>query len=530
MPDDTAPLKGPDLTQGVELSAIPDASMLLGHARGEAVMLVRHGDEIFAIGAICTHYGAPLEQGLLVGETVRCQWHHACFSLRTGEALRAPALDPVSRWRVEQVRDPALHIQGEPQLCMVYVREKLQASGKRVHAPAAGTPGTVVIVGGGAAGNAAAEALRHQGYQGRITLLSADANLPCDRPKLSKGFLAGAESDASTLLRPAQFYRDHGIELHLEARVAAIDVRSGHVEMADGARHDYGALLLATGAEPVRLDVPGCDLSHVHYLRSLADARALVAKSLIAKRAVVIGASFIGLEVAASLRARNIEVHVVAPDAIPMAKILGDEVGAFFRALHEQHGVVFHLGTTATAIDANSVTLKTGERLAADLVVVGIGVRPALALAENAGLAIDRGVSVDDYLETSVPRIYAAGDIARWPDRLTGQRLRVEHWVVAERQGQVAAHNMLGMRERFNHVPFFWTEQYDFGLGYVGHAEKWDRAEIAGSLQASDATVSYWLGGRKLAMAIIHRDLDGLRAEVEFEAVIAGRQAMALVA
>ena len=530
MLDEISPLSGPDLTLGVELSAIPDATMLLGHARGEAVMLVRRGDEIFAIGAICTHYGAPLEQGLLVGETVRCQWHHACFSLRTGEALRAPALDPVSRWRVEEVRDPVHHIKGEPQSCMVYVREKLEPVGARMHAPAAGALGTVVIVGGGAAGNAAAEALRHQGFQGRITLLSADANLPCDRPKLSKGFLARAESDASTLLRSAQFYRDHGIDLHLEARVAAIDVRSGQVEMADGTRHDYGALLLATGAEPVRLDVPGSHLPHVHYLCALADARALVAKTLTAKRAVVIGASFIGLEAAASLRARNIDVHVVAPDAIPMAKILGDEVGAFFRKLHERHGVVFHLETTAIAFDANNVTLKTGERLAADFVVVGIGVRPALALAEKAGLAIDRGVAVDEYLKASIPRIYAAGDIARWPDKLTGQRLRVEHWVVAERQGQVAAYNILGMCDRFDQVPFFWTEQYDFGLGYVGHAEKWYRAEIAGSLQASDASVSYWLGGRKLAMAIIHRDLDGLRAEVEFEAVIAGRQAMVRVA
>ncbi|MES2294401.1 MAG: FAD-dependent oxidoreductase [Pseudomonadota bacterium] len=534
-------LSGPDLTQGVELSTIPDGTMLLGHAQGEPVLLARRGDIVFAIGAICTHYGAPLEQGLLEGETVRCPWHHACFSLRTGEALRAPALDPVSHWRVERrhgkeaanvSRRPtpmetpvgAAYVQ-EKSGDAIYVREKLKGISRQSLPLAAGIPGLVVIVGGGAAGNAAAEMLRRKEYSGRITMLSADESVPCDRPNLSKGYLSGAATDESNLLRSSKFYKDHKIDLHLGARVAAINTASRYVQLEDGGRHVYDALLLATGAEPVRLDVPGATLPHVHYLRTLTDGRSLVAKALVSKRAVVIGASFIGLEVAASLRARNIEVDVVGTGTVLMEKVLGPEVGKFLRKLHEDHGVKFHLGTTAATIDNQSVMLKNGERLQADLVVVGIGVRPALALAERAGLAIDRGVAVNEYLETSIQGIFAAGDIARWPDRLTGERIRVEHWVVAERQGQTAANNILGLREPFDHVPFFWTEQYDFGLGYVGHAERWDKAKIVGSLERRDCTITYRLKGQKLAKAVVHRDLEGLRAEVELERVIAKNRA-----
>jgi NADPH-dependent 2,4-dienoyl-CoA reductase/sulfur reductase-like enzyme/nitrite reductase/ring-hydroxylating ferredoxin subunit len=486
--------------------------MLIGHANGEPVLVARRGHELFAIGAFCTHYGASLGDGLLVDDTVRCPWHHACFSLRTGEALCAPALDPVACWRVELHNGNA------------YVGEKLERAKSPPRSAVATKSGSIVIVGGGAAGNAAAEMLRREGYAGRITMLSADPTVPCDRPNLSKGYIAGSAPVEFTLLRSPEFYQEHGIELKLGALVAAIDVANRHVSLVDGTRHDYDALLLATGAEPVRLRLPGSDLPHVHYLRTLADSHTLVAKAMASKRAVVIGASFIGLEVAASLRARDVAVHVVAPEAVPMEKILGKDVGTFIRKLHEQNGVVFHLGTTAVSIDEHGVTLQNGERFQTDFVVVGIGVRPAVSLAENAGLAVDRGVTVDEYLETSVPGVFAAGDIARWPDRLTGERIRVEHWVVAERQGQTAARNMLRQRERFDAVPFFWTEQYDFFLRYVGHAERFDSAEFDGQLDADtrDCTITYRRGSKKLAVATVYRDTESLRAEVEFERSIQG--------
>lgn len=509
MSEAKANLSGPDLTRGVALSAITDGAMLLGHADGERALIARRGEEVFAIGAVCTHYSAPLEQGLLVEDTVRCPWHHACFALRSGEALRAPALNPVSCWRVEQ-RDGS-----------VYVREKIArvTSVRRPSSAAPGMPESIVIVGGGGAGNAAAEMLRREGYAGRLTMLSADEFIPCDRPNLSKGFLSGSMPEESNPLRSAAFYREQGIDLKLQARVDSIDTANRHVQLRDGTRYAYDALLLATGAEPVRLEVPGGNLPHVHYLRTLADARALVARVRVSRRAVVIGASFIGLEVAASLRAREIDVQVVGRETCPMEKILGADVGSFIRNLHEEHGATFHLGMTAGSIDERGVTLQDGQKLPADLVVVGIGVRPTIALAEQAGLAIDHGVLVDEYLQTSTPGIFAAGDIARWPDRFTGERIRVEHWVVAERQGQTAARNMLGHRERFDAVPFFWTEQYDFGLAYVGHAEHWDRAEIDGQLDAEtrNCTITYRRHGKKRAVAVVHRDLEGVRVEVEFE-------------
>ena len=495
----------PDFGAGVPAGDVPEGAIVLGEAGDEDVILTRQGGEYFAVSASCTHYHGPLAEGIVVAGTVRCPWHHACFSLRTGEALRAPALDPIERWRVERSGDT------------LFVREKAAAA-TRAPAPSRSEPRSIVIVGGGAAGLATADKLRREGFAGALTLISADDSPPYDRPNLSKDFLAGTAPDDWIPLRSSDYYRERGIDLVLGSRADALDVKAKQLRLASGKSYGFDALLIATGADPVRIPVEGAQESQLLYLRSFADSRALVARAASAKRVVVIGASFIGLEVAASLRKRGIAVDVVAPDRQPLERVLGPELGHAVRGLHEAQGVVFHLGETVKRVDGRAVTLQGGGVLDADFLVLGVGVRPSLALAEKAGLAIDRGITVDAYLETSAPGIFAAGDVARWPDPHTGERIRVEHWVVAERQGQVAAMNMLGRRVRFDAVPFFWSQHYDTQISYVGHAEKWDAVEIDGDLARLDCVIRYARDGRVLAVATIGRDLESLRAEAAMEA------------
>jgi NADPH-dependent 2,4-dienoyl-CoA reductase/sulfur reductase-like enzyme len=362
--------------------------------------------------------------------------------------------------------------------------------------------------------------LRSEGYEGVVEMIGADPAEPYDRPNLSKDYLAGTAQPEWLPLRDPAWYRENGVLLRPGRRVAALELSEKRLTLDDGAAVAYDVLLLATGAEPIRLPVPGADRPNVYYLRTLADADRIAAACAGARRAAVIGASFIGLEVAASLRTRGLEVHVVAPEAIPMARILGPELGAHIKALHESHGVIFHLEDTAIEIGEGALKLNSGGVVEADFTVVGVGVRPNLTLAETAGLAIDRGVLVDEYLKTSAPDVYAAGDIARWPDRITGENIRVEHWVAAERQGQTAARNMLGAKERFDAAPFFWSQHYDQVVAYVGHAPSWDRVELSGDPASGDCAVVYYRGDRKLAVATLGRDLESLRAEAAFEAAI----------
>ena len=499
-------LAGPDLTQGIALDELPDGGMLVGHAGDEQILLVRRGREVFAVGAQCTHYQGPLAEGLVVGDTVRCPWHHACFDLRTER--------PSGRRRLAQLHAGT----SSNATAKIAVREKReQPIPKPRGKTAVNHPEKIVIIGGGAAGFAAAEMLRRSGYQNSIVMLSSDNALPYDRPNLSKDYLAGTIPFDYVPLRDDRFYADNSIDTRMGQAAVQVDIRAREVIVAGGGKISYDRLLLATGAEPVRLTIPGADQPHVRTLRSLADCQAIIERAKAARRVVVIGASFIGLEVAAALRARNLEVHVVAPDKRPMERILGPDMGNFVRALHEEHGVVFHLEDKVAAIDEKAVRLEKGGTIEADLVVVGIGVRPRLELAEKAGLKLDRGVVVDQYLETSAPGVYAAGDIARWPDPHSGENIRVEHWVVAERQGQAAALNMLGHAMPFTAVPFFWSQHYDVPINYVGHAEAWDEIVTEGNIMSKDCVLRFKRNGRVSAVASIFRDLESLEAEVLME-------------
>jgi apoptosis-inducing factor 3 len=503
------PVQGnaPDLASGIPEDELADGAMLVGRVGDEPILLARRGKEVFAIGATCTHYGGPLGEGLMVEDSVRCPWHHACFSLRTGEALAAPAFAPAACWRVE-------HHNGR-----IFVHEKIATAARRAAETSkpTNTDGRMLIVGGGAAGYAAAEMLRREGYGGKVTVISADDAPPYDRPNLSKDYLAGTAPEEWIPLSPTEFYAENGIELCLGTMATEIDTAGHRVILGSGHAIDFTKLLIATGAEPIRLQIPGADLPYVRILRSLADSREIIARLKSGSRIVIVGASFIGLEAAAALRQRGVKVHVVAPETRPMERVLGSVLGDFLQSLHESHGVVFHLGHTLASVEPQQVQLDDGSRIGADLVLVGIGVRPRLELAEKAGLAVDRGVLVNEYLETSAPDIYAAGDIARWPDPYSGEQLRIEHWVVAERQGQIAARNMLGRRERYSGVPFFWTRHYDVSIDYIGHASSWDHITQDGDAAARDVTLRYQKGGRTLAVATISRNLESLRAELAIE-------------
>ena len=509
---------GPDLTAGLALTDIEEDKPFGGHVGDKPVVLVRRGNQVFAIGGSCTHYGGPLAEGIVVGDTIRCPWHHACFDLHSGEATCAPALDPVERWDVEivngNVRVVREHAKGDG------ADPRVRNGKAAASSPMNKSPRRIVIVGAGAAAEAAAEMLRREGFSGSLTMITAEPTEPVDRPNLSKDYLAGNAEPEWVPLRPPEFHEKHGITVRRGSRVDAVDVASGKVILDDRTQLEYDRLLLATGADPVSLQLPGGDLPHVHYLRTRADSEAIIEAAKRARRACIMGASFIGLEVAASLRERNLDVVVVAPELLPLGKVLGRELGAFVQRLHEDHGVKFRLGSTATQIESTKVLLDNGETIDSDIVVIGVGVRPAVALAEQAGLNVNRGVVVDEFLETSAQNVFAAGDIARWPDARTGEPTRVEHWVHAERMGQTAARNMLrdkSERERFSDIPFFWSAHYDATIRYVGHAEKWDDVLISGSVDARDAAVGYRKDGRILAVATIGRDMFCLEAEAAME-------------
>jgi NADPH-dependent 2,4-dienoyl-CoA reductase/sulfur reductase-like enzyme/nitrite reductase/ring-hydroxylating ferredoxin subunit len=480
----------------VRFDELPDGGRIAGRVGDEDVVLARSGDELFAVSAHCTHYHGPLAEGLVVGDTIRCPWHHACFSLRTGSALAAPAHRPLRVFTVTRESD-LVRVSADPP--------------PAPPAPAPRGPQRIVIIGGGAAGAFAAFELRRLGYTGSVTLLTRESRVPYDKPNLSKDYLAGRAPEEWIPLRTEADYAADNITLRLGAEVASIDTAAHEVSLADGERLAYDRLILAPGASPRRLDLAG----PVRYLRTWNDADGLRAATAEARRAVIIGASFIGLETAASLRERGLEVTVIGAEERPLEKVLGRELAAFVQRTHESHGVRFRLGRHPVEIRSHAVVLDDGSAEACDVVIAGIGVTPDVGLAERAGLAVDNGIVVDEYLQTSAPDVFAAGDAARYPRG--GKRIRVEHWVAAGRQGQAAARNALGRREPFTAAPFFWSQHYDLVIAYVGHAASAAGAETFGSWDAHDAAAVYREEGKVAAVATLFRDDISLAVEAAME-------------
>jgi apoptosis-inducing factor 3 len=503
MADDKAQaLSGPDLRSGVEFGRLVENEPLLGHFDAEPVILVRQGEQVFATGAICTHYGGLLAEGLVVGGTIRCPLHHARFSLRNGEAEGAPALNPVSCFNVRR-QDGMVMIDGS-RTADFRVACKLN-------------PSSVVIVGAGASGAACADMLRAKGYAGPVTLAGDEEPGPVDRPNLSKDFLAGTATEDWIPLRTREYYESIQVELVTGDPAVRISPADHQVFLRSGRTLSYGSLLLATGAEPRSLSIEGADLPHVCRLRTLADSKMIIAKAQKAGSCAVIGSGFIGLEVAASLRDRGLKVSVIGQDSVPLGKVLSEELGLFIQKLHEQHGVRFFLNATLQAIREDRVEIGDGQFVDAELVILGVGVSPRTSLAEAAGIKVDNGVVVSETLRTSAPDIFAAGDLARYPETVSGEPARIEHWVVAERQGQAVARSMLGIGGAFREAPFFWSQHYDVTISYVGHAPSWDSCEIRGDLEKHDACAIYRRNGRTIAVATIGRDRVGLSVEAALE-------------
>ncbi|MGB8020147.1 MAG: FAD-dependent oxidoreductase [Candidatus Nanopelagicales bacterium] len=385
---------------------------------------------------------------------------------------------------------------------------------------------TYVIVGAGLAGVKAAEALRSEGSTDRIVLIGEEPHHPYERPPLSKSYLQGAEERASVFVHAPEWFVEQGIEVRLGVAVTAVDRVAGEVALADGARVGYDALLLATGSRPRRLEVPGADLAGVRYLRTLDEADALKASLAAARRVAVIGGGWIGLEVAAAARLAGREVTVIEQAPLPLQRALGPEVAAVFADLHREHGVDLRcdatigrfLGTGGALV---GVELADGTRVDADLAVVGVGIIANTEIAQACGLDVSDGIRVDQHLRTSDPRIYAAGDVADAHHPILGRHIRVEHWANALRQGPVAARSMLGLDAAYTRLPFFYTDQYDLGMEYIGYAPTGSEVLIRGDV-AARRFVAFWTSGDRV-LAGMHVNVWDATEPIE-DLILSGRE------
>lgn len=479
---------------------------IFGISIGEnKIVLVRSAGRILAWGGTCPHAGAPLAEGVRCGDHILCPWHKASFDLRTGARAEPPAVDSLPGYSV-RLESGRILVSQQPLPEVVGDHRKTDAR-------------RFIILGAGAAGQSAAQTLRQAGFGGEVILISREAQLPYDRTVLSKYRLSGERGAEKTPLQDAAFYARHGI-LRMTEEVAELDVPAATVRFESGASLTYSAALLATGGILKRPDFPGADLGGVFLLRTPADADAIVAASRPGRRAVILGGSFIAMEVAASLREAGLAVTVVMPEATPFEHSLGPVIGAVIGRLHERKGVVLRTRDKVKACEGDGVVdavrLESGAYLPADLVVIGSGIRPATDGLRGLPLREDGGVTVDCFLRAG-PRLFAAGDLAAFPLFGDGDSIRVEHWRVAQQHGRVAALNMLGRATSFDAVPYFWTIHFLKRLDYVGYTKDWDDIIVDGDLQKPEFIAFYIKDDRVKAVAGWDRDHDMARVICLFE-------------
>jgi len=483
-----------------KVTDLKDGDMKEVEVGGVGVLLVHVDGKFYAIGSECTHFGAPLVEGQLNKREhrIRCPWHQGCFDIVTGEMEEPPPLDSLSRFDVR--------VEGDD----VIVSVPEGAKERRVPDMAKHNPSadgrTFVVVGTGGAGNAAAQTLRQDGFEGRLVMVTRESRLPYDRTGLSKGFMRSDDSEPE-MLRSADFYADYDIEVLTEHEVVSVDVSGKSVAFHDNSSLKYDKLLLATGSIPRRLNVPGASLENISTLRNPDDANLIKSMAKDGSHIVIIGASFIGMETAASLAGREVpdlSITIVAPESVPFQKTLGKKIGQMYKELHEENGISFRLGARLARFDGDKkvqkVILESGEELEADFVVMGVGVQPATEFLKGMDLNSDGSLSVDKNFQVAGD-IYAAGDIAGFIDWRTGERIRIEHWRLSEQHGRIAAHNMAGKESEFRSIPFFWTNQLGVNLNYVGYIKEWDELVFQGDPAMRSFTAYYVMNGKILAAA-----------------------------
>ena len=484
-----------------EINTLSDGEMKSYEFGDHHILIIRKEKEFHAVGAHCTHYHAPLEEGLLHGDRLICPWHHACFDIKTGHVNEPPAFDHLPVYEITQEDDRYfVDLPDEP------VSSVNPLQGNTI-VPA--SEEVYLILGAGAAGFYAVQTLRAEGFNGKVIMVTREDKPPYDRPNLSKDYLSGDLPPEWMPLRPEEFYTDNQIDLLYGKEIERVDLAAQTVFFSSTDFIKYNKLLIATGGKPRQMDVPGNELKGVHKLRSNEHADQLIDQLGENNKVTVIGTGFIGMEASLSLAQRGAKVKVVTPEEVPFSKVLGEKIAAIFQKQHQDSGVEFISGRKVVEFGGadrlEKVILDNGDEIETDLALIAIGIVPVTDFIDGLKKESDGSLSVDEYFRCA-DNVYAAGDVATFPDRWMNNSVRIEHWRTAQQQGRNAALNMMGKNIPYLSVPFFWTKQGDLSLGYVGHAPDWDEIIYDGEPVSKEFIAYFIKDGKILAAAANYRD------------------------